>query len=76
MNTTQIDYSHLHALESSEFYRKQMLAQAKTQQEKYYWTSQIESVQKEIKGELDFLGLNRKPLEEISDTDMLAELGL
>jgi len=69
MNTT-----HLNALELRLSHERTYLAQAKTQNERALRQVWITQIEKEIDGERKFLGLSGE-LPEISDDELLAELG-
>jgi len=66
------DWSHLHALEEGLAREKARLAIAKTKREKLFREVQVSQLEKEIKGEKQFLGLADLP--DMSDDDLLAAL--
>lgn len=66
--------NHLDALNLRLSHEKSRLANAKTEAEKELrrvWVAQIE---REISGELNFLGKSEPELPEMSDDELLAEL--
>jgi hypothetical protein len=76
--TTATDFSHLHALELSLFNEKHRLQNARTESEKKLRTVWVDQIEKEISDELEFLGLSAidSDTESLSDSDLLADLGL
>lgn len=70
------DYTHLKALELRLSHEREYLRKAKTEQEKELrsvWVSQIE---KEIVDEKKFLGIEETIDADLSDDELLKELGI
>lgn len=68
------DYSHLIALQTRLAHERQYLSIAKTANEKAIRNVWIAQIEREIAGEEKFLGLD--PVEDISDDDLMAALGV
>lgn len=74
---TTKDLSHLHALELGLFIEKKLLKTAKSNKERELREVWIQQTEKEIAGELEFLGLEpHDDISDKSDADILADLGL
>ena len=69
-----IDYSHLDALELNLSHERARLNEATKKGEIELRTVWVKQLEKEIAGERNFLGLGES--SEVSDDDLLAELGL
>ena len=65
---------HLDWLKLRLSHERERLANARTDQEKATWTIWVRQLEKEIAGELKFLGINEKPLPEMTDDELMAEL--
>jgi hypothetical protein len=70
------DLTHLNALELRLSHERGYLATAKTDKERQLRAVWIQQIEKEIEGECRFLGIDKADDIEISDDDLLAELGL
>ncbi len=75
------DYSsdmsgHLTALRLRLSHEKVRLAKAKTGNEKELRSVWVKQIEKEISDELVFLGIKEEPLPEMTDEEILNELGL
>ena len=71
-----VDLSHLDALRVRLSHERAYLAGAKTASETELRAVWIAQVQREIEQERRFLGLNEEALPEMTDDEILAELGL
>ncbi len=67
--------SHLDALNLRLSHERGYLAAAKTKNEKALRTVWISQIEKEIAGEIAFLGKGNEELPDMSDDDLLAALG-
>lgn len=65
---------HLAALEFRLSNERGRLAQAKTVREIEFRKAQVESCEREIAGELKFLGKQTGPVPDLTDDELLAEL--
>jgi len=68
------DTSHLNALRVRLSHEQDRLNRAKTGREKEFHSVRVKQCQKEIAGELKFLGLEETVLPEMTDDELLAEL--
>lgn len=69
------DTSHLVALHDGLARERERLASATTEAERALRRVWIEQREREIASELAFLGMDSAPLPELSDDDLLRELG-
>ena len=65
---------HLNALRLSLSHERVRLAKAKTGREKEFHLVRANGLEKEIAGELKFLGIKEDALPEMTDEEILAEL--
>ena len=77
------DLSHLKALNTRLSHERGYLASAKTEKDRVFRRHQIESVTKEISGEIAFLKKRNiavpqdlEPVDDMDDDELLAELGI
>lgn len=70
------DESHLNALRLRLSHEKGYLDRAKTESERALRRVWIGQIEKEIAGELTFLGMTESDESTLSDAELLAELGL
>ena len=71
---TNIDFSHLNALQHGLHREQERLKAATNAQEialRSVWVRQLE---KEVADEYAFLGIEPQPVDDLSDADILAEL--
>jgi hypothetical protein len=68
------DYSHLEALELRLSHERNYLANAKNEKERNFRLHTIAMAEKEIAGEMKFLGIEQVKFDDISDDELLAEL--
>lgn len=66
--------SHLNALQVRLSHERDYLARAKTQSERELRKVWIAQIEKEIIGEMKFLGINETQTEELSDEELLKAL--
>jgi len=71
----EMDTTHLHALQTGLSHERDRLAAAKTEGERALRAVWVGQYEKEIAAEMKFLGINDEPLPEMSDDELLAELG-
>lgn len=65
---------HLEALRLRLSHEKVRLVKAKTGREKALYEVRVKQCEKEIEGELAFLGMKDEPLPEMTDDEIMAEL--
>jgi hypothetical protein len=65
---------HLKALRLRLSHERVRLANARTEQERALRTVWVKGIEKEIAGELVFLGIKEEPLPEMTADEILAEL--
>ena len=74
MNTTAIDFSHLHAIQERLFRETQRLRCATTEAERAFRHRQVSQAEIEEAAEYRFLGIEPATVAELSDDELLAEL--
>ena len=65
---------HLDALRLHLSHERERLRKAKTGREREFYSVRVKQCEKEIAGELKFLGINEEPLPEMTDDELMAEL--
>lgn len=65
---------HLEALRLRLSHERVRLAKAKTEREKELYEVRVKQCEKEIEGELNFLGLKEETLPEMTADEIMAEL--
>ncbi len=65
---------HLEALRLRLSHERERLRKAKTGREKEFYAVRVSQCEKEIEGELKFLGISDESLPEMTDDELLAEL--
>ncbi len=70
------DTTHLVAIHERLAREKAKAAQAKTASTKLYWQTRVDQTQRELDGELKFLGLDTAdtPAASLSDDELLGQL--
>lgn len=65
---------HLNSLRLALSHETARLVNAKSEQERTLRAVWVKQLEKEIAGELSFLGINEDPLPEMSDDELMTEL--
>lgn len=70
----KVETSHLVAIHDRLCREKARLANAKTGKEREFRELQVSQAEKELAGELRFLGMDYMPMPEMTDDELLAAL--
>lgn len=70
----KVDTSHLVATHDRLCREKARLANAKTAKEREFRALQVSQAEKELAGEMRFLGMDDMPMPEMTDDELLAAL--